>query len=147
MSALITTRGAQYPLVAEFTFNFDDTMVNTAGNSVDFGAANLGGAAGSFDIINLPPNAIVIGGDISTDIAFDTAGFDVIVGDSVDTDRYHATADLKGLGRVPLLVTGYLGVGNKIRLNFTSDDVCTTGRMTVRVLYLIRGRVQEVQTH
>lgn len=147
MSALITTRGAQYPLVAEFTFDFDDTMVNTAGNSVNFGAANLGGAAGSFDIINLPPNAIVIGGDISTDIAFDTAGFDVIVGDSVDTDRYHATADLKGLGRVPLLVTGYLGVGNKIRLNFTSDDVCTTGRMTVRVLYLIRGRVQEVQTH
>lgn len=147
MSALITTRGAQYPLVAEFTFNFDDTMVNTAGNSVNFGASNLGGAAGSFDIINLPPNAVVIGGDISTDIAFDTAGFDVIVGDSVDTDRYHATADLKGLGRVPLLVTGYLGVGNKIRLNFTSDDVCTTGRMTVRVEYLVRGRVQEVQTH
>ena len=27
MSKLIATRGQQYPLVAEFTFNFDDTMV------------------------------------------------------------------------------------------------------------------------
>ncbi len=147
MSVLKATRGAQYPLVAEFTFNFDDTMVNTAGNTVDFGASNLGGAAGSFDIINLPPNAIVVGGDISTDIAFDTAGFDVIVGDSVDPDRYHATADLKALGRVPLLNTGYLSVGNKVRLNFTSDDVCTTGRMTIRVMYITRNRVNEVQTH
>jgi hypothetical protein len=146
MAILRTNRGLQYPLVAEFVFNFDDTMVNTAGNLVDFGAANLGGAAGSFDVIHLPPSAIVIGGDISTDIAFDTAGFDVIVGDSATANRYHATADLKALGRVPLLTPGYVGLGESIRLNFTSDDVCTTGRMSLRVHYIIRGRTNESQT-
>lgn len=147
MATKIATRSAQFPLVAEFTFNFDDLMVNTAGNLVDFGAANLGGAAGSFDVINLPPGAVVVGGDISTDIAFDTAGFDVIVGDSASANRYHAAADLKALGRVPLLVTGYASLGEQIRLNFTSDDVCTTGRMSLRVHYIIRGRSNENQTH
>ena len=31
MAKLIATRGAQYPLVSEFTFNFDDTMVDING--------------------------------------------------------------------------------------------------------------------
>jgi hypothetical protein len=144
MALLIPTRTAQTPSVAEFLFNFNDTMVNTAGNTVDFGAANLGGAAGSFDILGLPIGAIVVGGRIITTVAFDTAGYDVILGDSVDTDRYHATADLKGLGTVALLTPGYFTIGNKLRLNFTSDDVCTTGQMLIQVEFIIRGRGGEV---
>ena len=44
------TRGSQYPLVAEFTFNFDDTMVNVAG-ALD-GFATVGSHV--FEVINLP---------------------------------------------------------------------------------------------
>lgn len=145
MSKLIASRTAQWPLVAEFKLNFDDTMVNTAGNTVDFGKTNLGGAAGFFDIIPLPPGAVVIGGEVVTETAFDTAGLDVTIGDSTTTDRYLASADLKALGRTALVPTGYRGTGQNIRLGFSSDDVCTTGVLTVRVQYIVAGRSNEVQ--
>ena len=145
MALLTPTRGHQDVLVAEFLFNYNDTMVNTVGNTVDFGLLNAGAGAGIFDIINLPVNSIVVGGSISTMVAFDTAGYDVIVGDSVDDDRYHATADIKGVATVALLTTGYLNTGGlPLRLKFSSDDVCSTGQMLVRVEYIIRGRVCEI---
>ena len=58
MSLLIASRTAQSPLVAEFTFNFDDTGTDTAGAPVDFGAA----AAATVMIIPLPPGSTVTGG-------------------------------------------------------------------------------------
>lgn len=140
---LNASRNAQWPLAAEFTFNFDDTMVNSAGNTVDFGKTNLGGAAGAFDIINLPEGAVVIGGEVITETAFDTAGFDVTIGDADVADRYLASADLKGAGRAALTPTG-ARTGANLRLGFSSDDVCTAGKMTVRVLYVIPGRANEV---
>lgn len=145
MSKLIASRTAQWPLVAEFKFNFDDTMVNTAGNTVDFGKTNLGGAAGIFDIIPLPPGAVVIGGEVITETTFDTAGLDVTIGDSSSADRYLASTDVKGAGRTALVPTGYRGTGQNIRLSFSSDDVCTAGVLTVRVQYIVTGRTNEVQ--
>lgn len=136
-------RSAQWPLVAEFTFNFSDTMVNTAGNTVDFGQTNLGGAAGSFDIIPLPYGAVVIGGDVVTETAFDTASYAVVIGDSAVADRYHASADRKGAARAALVPTGYVSDGTDIRIGITNADVCTTGKMTVRVQYTIRDRANE----
>lgn len=145
MAKLIASRTAQWPLVAEFTFNYDDTMVNSAGNLVDFGKANLGGAAGSFAVIPLPPGATVISGEVITTTAFDTAGFDVTVGDKDSASRYLASTDLKGAGRQALTPTGYVGTGQDIVLGFTSDDVCTTGKMTIRVMYTVAHRSNEVQ--
>lgn len=145
MAKLIASRTAQYPLVAEFTFNFDDTMVNTAGATVDFGKVNLGGAAGSFVVIPLPPGAVVVGGELVTSTAFDTAGFDVKVGDADDDDRYLASTDAKAAGRVALVPTGYAGTGQNVVLNFSSDDACTAGKMTLRVMYVVGGRTSEVQ--
>lgn len=147
MALLKYTRASQDILVAEFTFNYNDTMVNTAGNTVDFGLTNLGGAAGAFDIISLPVNAIVVGGSITTRTAFDTASYAVILGDSVDTDRYHASADLKAAATVSLLTPGYVSIGNKIRLTITNADACTAGAMDIRVHYIIRGRAKEVSTY
>jgi len=143
MAKLISTRNAQWPLMAEFTFKFDDTMVNTAGAEVDFGKANLGGTAGKFDIINLPENAVVVGGEVVTETAFDTAGFDVTIGDSGNDARYLASADLKGASRTALTPTGAYNATSAIRMTFSSDDVCTAGKMTVRVLYVIPGRANE----
>lgn len=142
MSALKATRTAQYVMEAEFTFSFDDTMINASGTEQDFGKVALSGA---FDIINLPPGSVVVGGSVTTDTAFDTAGYDVIIGDATDTDRYMATADLKGAGTAVLVPTGYVNAtGANLRLSYTSDDVCTTGKMTVRVLYITTGRANEV---
>lgn len=143
MAKLIATRTAQYPLVAEFTFNFDDTMVNTAGNTVDFGKVNLGGAAGSFVVIPLPVGAVVIGGDLTVETAFDTAGFDVTVGDTASANRYLASTDVKATGRTALVPTGYRGAGENVVLGFSSDDVCTAGKATLRVEYVIASRSNE----
>ena len=146
MSVLKASRNAQWPLVAEFVFNFDDTMVNTASNTVDFGKTNLGVAAGIFDIIALPCNAEVIGGGVFTTTEFDTAGFTIKIGDSDVDDRYLGAVDAKAAGFItPLVPTGYVGLGENLRLTFANDDVCTTGKMTVQVKYIIRSRANEVQ--
>jgi hypothetical protein len=141
MAKLIATRTAQWPLSAEFTFNFDDTMVTTTGTTVDFGKVSL---AGIVDIIPLPIGATVIGGEVVVHTAFDTAGFDVKIGDSTDDDRYLASTDVKAAGVTALVPTGYVGTGQNIRLTFASDDVCTTGKATVRILYVVEGRSNEV---
>lgn len=141
MAKLIATRTAQWPLVAEFTFNFDDTMVTTTGTTVDFGKVSL---AGVVDIIPLPPGATVIGGEVVVTTAFDTAGFDIKVGDSTDDDRYLTSTDVKAAGRTALVPTGYVGTGQNIRLTFASDDVCTAGKATVRVMYTVAERSNEV---
>lgn len=145
MSLKKATRTAQTVLEAEFTWNFGDTMVNTVGNTVDFGAANLGGAAGKFDVINLPPNSVVLGGELIVETAFDTAGYDITVGDSAVENRYLTSTDAKGLGRTELVPTGFHNTGGlNLRITMSSDDVCTTGKATLRVQYVVDNRVCEV---
>jgi hypothetical protein len=145
MSLLISSRTAQSPLVAEFTFNFDDTMVPAAGGAaVDFGATNT--SATTVVAIPLPPNSTVIGGSVDRNEAFDAATFNVTVGDATTADRYLGTTDVKAVGTTALVPTGYLNVaGENIELTFTAADVCTTGNATVRVEYVVQGRACEVQ--
>ena len=141
MAKLIASRTAQYVMEAECTFNFDDTMVNTVGTTLAFGAANT--AATSVDIINLPAGAVVVGGSVTTETAFDAATFNITVGDSGSANRYLGTTDRKGTGISALVPTGYRGDGENLRLTFTAADVCTTGKMTVRVEYIQTGRANE----
>jgi hypothetical protein len=142
MSKLISARTAQFVMEAEFTFNFDDTMVSVAGQEVDFGKTNI--SATSFDIINLPENSVIIGGELVTETAFDTASYAVTIGDSAVADRYLASADRKGAARVALVPTGYRTSGSNLRIGITNADVCTAGKATVRVQYVIAGRANEV---
>ena len=104
MAKLIPARGAQYPLVAEYTFNFDDTVVNTSGATVDFGKTNT--AATTIEIAPLPQGAVVIGGEVVTTTAFDAATYRVTVGDATTADRYLGSTDKKGTGRTALVPTG-----------------------------------------
>lgn len=146
MSKLIATRTAQYPLVAEFSFNFNDTMVDVGGVTRDFGSLAGGSlAAGSyvFEAIPLPANAVVIGGDITTEVGFDAVTYTVAVGDSADADRYLAATDVKAAGRVPLVPTGFRGAGENLRLTITPADACTAGKASVRLQYIIKDRVSE----
>lgn len=138
MSKLIASRTAQNVKEAEFTFSFDDTMLTTTGVEVDFGKVDI--AAASFAIINLPMDAVVLGGEVVTDTAFDTAGYDITVGDGAVGNRYLASTDAKGAGRVALVPTGFRTTGGPIVLSRVSDDVCTAGKMTVRVQYIQTGQ-------
>lgn len=143
MSVLKMTRGAQWPLIAEFTLNFDDTMADINGASKDFGLTNV--AETAFDIINLPYGAVVVGGDVVAETVFDTASWSVKIGDSTTADRYLGATDRKAVGRTALVPTGYVSDGGSIRLTLTNADVCTTGKATIRVMYTIRNRTNEVQ--
>lgn len=146
MAELKITRGAQYPLVAEFTLNFDDTMLNTSGVSKDFGKTTVS-ETNSFDIINLPYGAVVTGGSVVCETVFDTAGWDITVGDSTTADRYLAATDRKAVGITALVPTGYVSDGASIRISVQCDDACTTGKATIRVEYTIRNRINEVQSN
>lgn len=143
MALLIPSRSVQYPMVAEFTFNFDDTIVNTSGATVDFGKTNI--AATTAVIIPLPPGAVVIGGSIDRSEAFDAATYNVTVGDTTDPDRYLGTTDVKAAGTTALVPTGYRGIGENIVLVFDAADVCTEGQATVRIEYVVADRSNEVQ--
>ena len=82
MAALKSTRVAQYLMEAEFTFTIGDTMTNTSGAADAFATV----AAHVFDVINLPPGAVVMSGEIVTDTAFTgSTAYNVKVGDSTRT--------------------------------------------------------------
>lgn len=146
MAILKKTRGAQYPLVAEFTFNYGDTMVNSASVSKDFGLTTVA-ETNSFEIINLPYNAVVVGGDVVTETAFDAATYTITVGDSTTANRYLTSTDVKSVGRVALVPTGYVSDGGSVYFTLNCADVCTAGKATVRITYTIRNRVNEAQTN
>lgn len=145
MAKLIASRGAQYPLVAEFTFNYDDTMVDTGGALKDF--KTVGSTV--VDAINLPPNAIVVGGEVVTETAVAGAtAYNVSVGDAGSATRYLGATDRVAAGRTPLVPTGYVSNGGNIRITVAPTvAAATAGKVTVRVQYVVRNRVNETQTH
>jgi hypothetical protein len=139
---LKATRTAQTPLVAVFEWNFNDTMVDTSGASKNFGSSDL---AITVDAVNLPVNSRVIGGELVVLTAFDTAGYDITIGDATTANRYLTSTDVKATGRTALVPTGYVNAaGENLRLTIASDDACTTGKARLTVEYIIEGRVSEV---
>lgn len=146
MALKIASRTAQNVLSSYFQFNFDDTMADATDGTVrDFGKTSITGTY-FFEVIPLPPNAVVVGGSVTRQEAFDTAGYAVEVGDATDDDRYLASTDLKAVGSTALVPTGYIhATGENIRISFTNTDVCTTGKCIVRVDYVVLDRANEVQ--
>jgi hypothetical protein len=146
MSLLKAARTAQYPLMAEFTFNFDDTAVDTvAGTTKTFGSTF--GQSMVFDALGLPPNANVIGGELVVETAWATSTAATIsVGDSGSATRYASAVDLKTAARTALTLTGFRGAGENIRLAVNATVAnATAGKATVRVLYTVQNRSSEVQ--
>lgn len=141
MAALKSTRVAQYLMEAEFTFTIGDTMTNTSGAADAFASV----AAHVFDVINLPPGAVVMSGEVVTDTAFvGSTAYNVKVGDSVSDTRYLGTTDKTTAARTALVPTGYLGQGENIRLTVTPTVApATAGKITLRVVYAQTGRGNE----
>ena len=142
MAILKATRGAQWPLMAEFTFSFDDTMANTSGSTVDFKTV----ATNAFDIINLPEGAVVVGGDVVTETAITgSTAYNISIGDSGSATRYLGVTDKVSAARTALVPTGYVGQGENLRMTLTPTvAAATAGKVTVRVLFTIRNKANEV---
>jgi hypothetical protein len=142
MALLKAARTAQNVMEAEFSFTIGDTMVNTAGASDAFASV----AAHVFDIINLPVGATILGGEVVTDTAFTgSTAYNVTVGDAISANRYLGTTDKTTAARTALVPTGYVSLGDNLRLTVTPTvGTATAGKMTVRIQYAIAGRAQEI---
>ena len=142
MSLLTASRTAQSPLVAEYTFTFGDTAVDTAGAAVDYASAS----AATVMVIPLPPGSTVTGGSVDTPEAW-TAAVTVDVGDVTVPDRYTPTPlAAGGLGAKAITPTGYLNVaGENIQMTITPAGTQAVGKTTVRIEYVVEGRSCEVQ--
>ena len=115
---------------------------------VDINLADFGDGAVQ-PAIELPGDAIVIGGYVQPITTFDAATTATLkVGDALDDDRYTATpADVKALALVPLTLTGYqMPAQGKLRVTYASTGAAaTTGKCRLAVSYVRAGRTQSTQ--
>lgn len=141
MAKLNPSRAAQTVLSAEFTFEFADTMKDVNGVTKDFKTVGTH----VFDAINLPPRAIVVGGEVVTETAVTgSTAYNVSVGDSVSATRYLGATDRTAAGRTALVPTGYVGNGENLRVTVAPTVAASTaGKVTVRVQYIMRDRWSE----
>ena len=162
----LASRTAQYPLVAEFAFNWNDWAVDTVdGTKKTFGStpalsvdpleSALNGPVANtvvFDAIPLPPGAVVVGGELINETAFvGPTAVTLSVGIAGATASLVSAADLKAAAgtRTALLLTSALqsnAAGNNVRLTFAYTVAnATAGRARVRLMYTVDNRSNEAQ--
>ena len=160
----LATRNAQYPLVAEFVFNHNEWVVDsvdgvkktfgsTVANSTDPLEPGLTAATGLvFDCINMPPYAVITGGEVIVETAYAGigAGATLNLGISGSTSALVSALDLDAAAagsRTALTLTAPLlcNAGQNIRLTTAGlTATATAGKVRVRVQYTIDGRGNEV---
>ena len=146
MALLTKVAGAQYPLSVVFSFNWDDTMLNTSSAATAFGAAT----GTTFDIFYPPPGAIVIGGVVKVETLAAGSTSTVDIGDSDDTDRYTETGAID-LTDADAPASGFEQLGDHkvysgaqaIRLTIANGGALTAGKAHVVVNMIVPGRVNE----
>ena len=147
MALLKATRTVQYPLYADFTFNFNDTMADTAGVVKTFGSVYTD--AGVFEVIPMPTGAVIIGGEliVETQGAGPTV-YTVAVGNAASATAYlAATSVLTASGTRTALTPALLSVntaGANVRITIASTVAnASAGKFRVRIQYTIDGRANE----
>ena len=95
--------------------------------------------------LDVPANAIVVGGYIVVDTAFNSTTSDVLdVGDGVDDDRYTPTQiNLQTVGATALSVTGYkYTAADTLDIKWTAGatGTATQGSARIWVEYIVYGR-------
>ncbi len=121
--------GRQYPLVAEATISVAE--MNETGVAI---------AA-----IQLPGGAVVTGGAVIVDTAFDAATATVNVGDAAVGNRYKSAVNVVALGLTALVPTGYVSDGKPVVVTPTFADAVTTGSLRLQVTYMVGDRANEAQ--
>lgn len=142
MALLKAQRGAQVPLVATFEWNLADTMLNTDGTTTN----SFNVAAKVVEVVTLPPNSVITGGELIVETAYDTTGTATVsVGDSSSAARYLGATSVKSAARTALVPTGFKNAGGLgIRLTFAlADTAATVGKARVNVQYVIMDRANE----
>ena len=156
------TRSAQWPMFAEFVFNFNDWVVDssdgvkrtfgsTVANSADPSETGLTGAAAAtivFDGIKMPRGAVITGGEVIVETAYaGSTAATLSVGKVGSTTALASAVDMKTAARTALTLTTPLlcNDGSEIRLTaaYTVANA-TAGKVRVRVAYTIDDKANEV---
>ena len=119
----------QYALTAEVTID----------------VANMNESAVPVTAIKLPVGAVVTGGAVIVDTAFDAATATVDVGDATTGNRYKNDANVAATGLTALVPTGYVSDGKPVTVTPTFADPVTVGSLRLQVTYVIGGRANEAQ--
>ena len=160
----LATRSAQWPLTAEFVFNYNDWVVDsvdgvkktfgsTVANSVDPTEPGLIAATGVvFDAIKLPRGAYITGAEALVEQAFvgigagatlslGIAGATTAIVNAADLDAATAGSKLTVANFNP----GLANAGADIRLTTAGlAAAATAGKVRVRISYTIDERANEV---
>mgnify|MGYP001398544025 CR=1 FL=1 len=162
----LATRIAQYPLYAEFAFTFNEwvvdsvdgtkkTLGSTVVNSTDAQEPLLTGPVANtivFDCINMPPYAVITGGELITETAYiGCTAATVSLGIAGSTTALlNASSIMAAAGtRVALTMTAPMlaNAGQNLRATIAYTVAnATAGKARLRVQYTIDGRGGENAT-
>lgn len=165
MPKLNASRVAQYPLVAEFVFQHNQWVIDSAdGAKKTFGStvalstdpsepALTGPVANTvtFDAIPLPPGAVITGGELIVEQAFvGPTAATASLGIAGSLTALLNASDIKAAAgtRAALTLTAPLlaNSGQNLRLTMAYTVAnATAGKVRLRVQYTTDGRANEVQ--
>lgn len=165
MAKLNASRTAQYPLVAEFVFKFNDYVTDsvdlvkkTFGSTVALAdpaslVSGLTAPAGLvFDAVNLPYGATVVGGEVIVEEAFVGigAGATLSLGVAGNTTALVNAMDLDAAAagsRTALVLTAPMVANTGTALRLTTAGLtaggATAGKARIRVMFTVDGRAME----
>lgn len=164
MAKKLAARTVQVPLVAEFTFNWNDWVIDSAdgvkktfgstvANSVDPNESGLTGPVANtvtFDCIPLPPGAVLCGGEVINEAAYvGPTAATLTLGIAGALTTVLGSTDLKAAAntRTALLLTSALqhnAAGANLRATFAYTVAnATAGKVRIRLMYTIDGKATE----
>lgn len=112
--------------------------------TVDFTFADLPTTAVLVDAFDLPPNAVVAGGDIVVTTVWNTGTTATLgVGDVTSNTRYASGVDLKTAARTALTITGFTNTITQKQIKLLPTYVggaATAGAARVTLHYYIKSR-------
>jgi hypothetical protein len=162
---LQATRTAQRVQAAEFAFKYNDWAIDsvslvkkTFGSTValaDPSGAEAGLTAGTgivLDAINMPPGAVITGGELICETAYVGigAGATISVGIAGADTALLGSTDLDALAagsRTALLLTAPLTCNGGVNVRMTTAGLtatATAGKFRLRIEYTIDGRAEEI---
>lgn len=131
--AIKKVSGRQHSLEAVVTVNFADVA----------GSSGIALAA-----IEVPEGGQVIGGEVDSDTAFNSATSDSLqIGDSGSNNRYLGATSIQATGRTALVPTGYkYPTVDNVTVKWTGvGAVPTAGSFRLRVAYIVDGKADLTQ--
>lgn len=133
--------GRQQAIMAYADIGLEDLVGPFVTARTTIQLADLTSGAALTTSIALPVGAVVVGGSVSVDQAFNSATSDtLIVGDATDDNRYLDAADLQSVATKALVPTGFIGTAAEAAIKVTWTGVSTApthGRFTISLQYYV----------